>query len=259
MVHGLLDLIIVKRMEANESAFCSLWTDHIRINDCADLFVNEKLVGDYFFNRLNPFVCEDAMAVIEEAANVCLRKGMDCYVHIHDKDKAVQNCLAASGFKWVDTMQTLRADSERVEYDNEKIDVIRVDLRSIPCWVETFCRSFDVLEWKSEVKEKIELHFKKMILLLSYFRVSNSSAKPAGCAALFPGQGLMGLYCLGTTPNFRGRGVAKKMVSVSLRTAQQERLELLFLQTFTNEGLLPLYKKLGFRFVYKKRVYALNK
>jgi len=246
-------------MEANETAFCSLWTVHIRIHDCADLFVNEKLVGDYFFNRLNPFVCEDATAAIEEASNVCLRKGMDCYVYIHDKNTDVQNCLSAAGFKWIDTMQTLRAESERVEYDNEKIHVVRVDLRSIPSWVDAFCRSFDALEWKSEVKEKIDLHFKKMILLLSYFRVSDSSIKQAGCAALFPNQGLMGLYCLGTISNFRGRGVAKKMIDVSLRIAQQRGLDLLFLQTFTNEGLFPLYKKLGFRFVYKKRVYALKR
>jgi ribosomal protein S18 acetylase RimI-like enzyme len=68
----------------------------------------------------------------------------------------------------------------------------------------------------------------------------------------------MGLYCLGTISNFRGRGVAKKMIGVSLRIAQQQRLDPLFLQTFTNEGLFPLYKKLGFRFVYKKRVYALK-
>jgi len=253
-----LDLFIDERMEANELAFCSLWTEHIRIHDCADLFANEKLVGDYFFNRLNPFVCENAMSVIKQAANVCLRKGMDCYVYTHDKNTYVQNCLSAAGFKWIDTMETLRAESERIEFDNEKIDVVRVDLRSIPSWVDAFCKSFDVLEWKSEIKEKIDLHFNKMILLLSYFRVGNSSVKPAGCAALFSNQGLMGLYCLGTISNFRGRGVAKKMIGVSFRIAQQQRMDPLFLQTFTNEGLFPLYKKLGFRFVYRKRVYALK-
>jgi N-acetylglutamate synthase-like GNAT family acetyltransferase len=246
-------------MEANETAFCSLWTEHIRIQDCADLFVNEKLVGDYFFNRLNPFDCKDATAIIGEAVNVCFRKGMDCYVHIDDKNTDVQNCLSAAGFKWIDTMQILRAKSEEVEYDNEKIRVVRADLRSIPSWVDAFCTSFDVLEWKSEVKEKIDQHFKRMILLMSYFRVNNSSAKPAGCAALFPNQGLMGLYCLGTISNFRGRGVAKKMIGISLRIAQQQRSDLMFLQTFTNEGLFALYKNLGFRPVYKKRVYALKR
>jgi hypothetical protein len=64
-------------MEENEAAFCSLWTDHIRIHDCADLFVNDKLNGDYFFNRLNPFTCFDTRVVIEKAVRACMREGTD--------------------------------------------------------------------------------------------------------------------------------------------------------------------------------------
>jgi N-acetylglutamate synthase-like GNAT family acetyltransferase len=261
-------MFIDKRMEANETSFCSLWTQHIRIHDCADLFVNEKLTGDYFFNRLNPFVCEDISDVIENAARVCLRRGMDCYVHVHDKNTDVQNSLLKASFQWIDTMHVLRTDSNKVEHDdlcendkcdNSKIQVVRVDFRSTASWVDAFCRSFGVLNWKSEVKEKIDLHFKKLILLLSYFRANNSYAELAGCAALLANHGLMGLYCLGTISNFRGRGLAKKMIGVSLQIAQREQLDFLFLQTFTNEGLFLWYKKLGFRFVYKKRVYALKR
>ena len=263
-----MDLFIDRRMEANETRFCSLWTQHIRIHDCADLFVNEKLTGDYFFNRLNPFVCEDIRDIIENAARICLRRGMDCYVHVHDKNTDVQNSLLEAGFQWIDTMHVLRADWDKVEHDDiyesdkcddSKIHVVRADLRSASDWVDAFCRSFDVLEWKSVVKEKIDLHFKKMILLLSYFRVNNTYAELAGCAALFANHGIMGLYCLGTISNFRGRGLAKKMIGVSLQIAQQKQLDFLFLQTFTNEGFFLLYKKLGFRSVYKKRVYALKR
>jgi GNAT superfamily N-acetyltransferase len=230
--------------------------------------VNEKLIGDYFFNRLNPFVCEDIMDIIENAARICLRKGMDCYVHVHDENRDVQNSLLEAGFQWIDTMHVLRADSDEVEHDeiyesdkcdDSKIHVVRADLRSTSRWVDAFCRSFDVLEWKSEVKEKIDLHFKKLILLLSYFRVNDTYAELAGCAALFANHGIMGLYCLGTISNFRRRGLAKKMIGISSQIAQQKQLDFLFLQTFRNEGLFLLYKKLGFRFVYKKRVYALKR
>lgn len=261
-------MFIDRRMEANETRFCSLWTQHIRIRDCADLFVNEKLTGDYFFNRLNPFVCVDTRDVIENAAQICLKKGMDCYVHVHDENTDVQNSLLEAGFQLTDTMHVLRADWDKVERDeiygndksdDSKIQVIRADLRSTSSWVDAFCRSFDVLEWKSEVKDKIDLHFKNLILLLSYFRVNDTYAELAGCAALFANHGIMGLYCLGTISNFRGRGLAVKMIRVSLQIAQQEQLDFLFLQTFTNEGLFHLYKKLGFRIVYKKRVYALKR
>jgi GNAT superfamily N-acetyltransferase len=254
-----MDLSVDKRMENNEAGFCSLWTDHFRINDCADLFVNNKFNGDYFFNRLNPFVCSDTTVVIEKAIGVCLREGTDCYVHVHDQNTKDQYSLLEAGFRWIDTMQILRATSNQVDYDIDKIRVVRVSLRSIPDWVETFCESFGVLAWEPEVKKIIDLHFRKLILLLSYIHVGKSSAKQGGCAALFANHGVLGLYCLGTITHFRGLGLAKKMISISLQIAQQLRIDSLFLQTFTSEGLLPFYEKLGFRLLYKKRVYALKR
>lgn len=254
--YGLYD----KRMENNETAFCSLWTDRIRINDCADLFVNTRLTGDYFFNRLNPFVSCDTMAVIAKAAIVCLKMGTDCYVHTHDWDCETQNSLSEAGFQCIDTMQILKNDLHKVSFDGDKIRVVRVVWRSIPNWVDTFCRSFDVLDWKTEVEEIVSLRLKNLVLLLSYIRVNDTSAEPAGCAALFARHGLMGLYCLGTISQFRKIGIAKKMIGVSLQIAQQNHVKSsLFLQTFTRDGLLPFYKKLGFSLVYKKRVYALKR
>jgi len=251
-------LFIDERMENNEVAFCSLWTDHIRINDCADLFVNSKLNGDYFFNRLNPLVCVDKV-VIRKAMEVCQREDTDCYVHIYDMNTKDRYSLLEAGFRWIDTMHILRAASNKVEYDNEKIHVVHAGLRHVPKWVDTFCRSFDVLAWKPEVKKIIDLHFKKLTLLLSYLHVSDCSAKVGGCAALFDNHGVLGLYCLGTISHLRGLGLAKKIIGTSLQIAQRQRVDSLFLQTFANEGLFPFYKKLGFRLVYKKRVYALKR
>jgi ribosomal protein S18 acetylase RimI-like enzyme len=248
------------RMEKNETGFCSFWTDHIRIHDCADLFVNDKLNGDYFFNRLNPFTYPfDTMEVIEEAVRVCMREGTDCYVHIHDKTN-YESSLLHAGFKLIDTMQILKAKSYKSEHENAKINVVRVDLTSIPNWVDTFCRSFDVLEWKPEVKKIIDLHFNKLILLLALIHV-RTQPQVGGCAALYASHGVMGLYCLGTISDYRGLGLAKKMVGFSLEIAQQQGISPppLFLHTFTNDGLFPFYKKLGFRIVYKKKVYALKR
>ena len=246
------------RMEKNETGFCSFWTDHIRIHDCADLFVNDKLNGDYFFNRLNPFTYPfDTMEVIEEAVRVCMREGTDCYVHIHDKTN-YESSLLHAGFKLIDTLQILKAKSYKSEHENAKINVVRVDLTSIPNWVDTFCRSFDVLEWKPEVKKIIDLHFNKLILLLALIHV-RTQPQVGGCAALYANHGVMGLYCLGTISDYRGLGLAKKMVGFSLEIAQQQGVSPLFLHTFTNDGLFPFYKKLGFRIVYKKKVYALKR
>jgi GNAT superfamily N-acetyltransferase len=245
-------------MEKNETGFCSLWADRIRIQDCADLFVNDKLNGDYFFNRLNPFTYRfDAMVVIEEAVRVCMREGMDCYVHVHDKSN-YESSLLQAGFKLIDTMQILKAESYKSEQENAKINVVRVDLASIPNWVGTFCRSFEVLEWKPEVKKIINLHFKKLILLLALIH-GRTYPQAGGCAALYADHGVIGLYCLGTISEFRGIGVAKKMVGFSLEIAEQQGINSLFLHTFTNDCLSLFYKKLGFHIGYKKKVYALKR
>lgn len=243
-------------MEANEAAFCSLWTRRIRIHGCADLFINVNLEGDYFFNRLNPFDCDDIKGVIEKAAELCYRKGMDCVVYTRGNNAEVQNSLTEVGFDWIDTMHVLNSElNKQVRYDNDKIKVIRVDADSVPIWIDTFCRSFDVIQWKPEVRRVVSMHLKDLVLLLSYIRVRNSFDIATGCAALIANEGLMGLYCLGTIMQFRGHGIAKKMINVSMHMARQHRLDLVVLQTFSREGLLPFYAKLGFRPVYDKRVY----
>jgi N-acetylglutamate synthase-like GNAT family acetyltransferase len=243
------------RLEKNETGFCSLWADRIRIHDCADLFVNDKLSGDYFFNRLNPFTCYDTTVVIEEAVRVCKRRGTDCYVHIHDKKSSDESSLLQAGFELIDTMQILKAESDKFEHENDKIKVVRADLASIHNWVDTFCKSFDVLEWKPEVSKIIHLHFDKLILLLALIHVS-THPQVGGCAALYASHGVMGVYCLGTISDFRGLGLAKTMVGSSLEIARQQGINPLFLQTFTNDGLRRFYKKLGFHNVYKKKIYA---
>jgi ribosomal protein S18 acetylase RimI-like enzyme len=91
-------------------------------------------------------------------------------------------------------------------------------------------------------------------LLVSYLK--NKSNIPVGCTALFYRCSLIGLYCLGTVSNFRGQGIATKMVKVALEITQRRGLDFIFLQAFANEGIIGFYNKLGFQTIYKKKVYA---
>jgi len=91
-------------------------------------------------------------------------------------------------------------------------------------------------------------------LLVSY--LNNKNNIPVGCTALFHRCSLIGLYCLGTVSDFRGQGIATKMVKVALEGAQRRGLDFIFLQAFANEGIIGFYNKLGFQTIYKKKVYA---
>jgi hypothetical protein len=251
-----LDLDIKRNMEYNESTFCSLWTQHIRIKDCADLFINEKLADDYFFNRLNNVSCRDIDSVIEESIRIFSERGLNCYVCISDYDKYLENILLKNGFCLIDIMHVLKFDLNNAENNEYKIQVIKIDLHSLPVWIDVFCKSFDANDWKSEVEKVVNLHFKELTLLLSYTNDSCSKI-PSGCVALFNRYNLMGLYCLGTLCPFRGQGMAKKMVKICLRIARQEKLDFLFLQTFSKEGLIQFYKRVGFQIAYNKKIYVL--
>ena len=188
-------------MESNEFYFCSLWTEHLKIRNCADILVNEKLTQDYFFNRLTNMTCSDNESAIDECVRIFLNRRTNCYVYVTDDSRKLERILLKKGFTLIDSMSVLRSNTtNNIEYDNKVIDVIEIDEDSIPIWVDVFCHAFDVLDWKREVERIIKSHFKELTLLLSF--LNNKNSIPAGCAALFNRSNLIGLYCLGTLPAF---------------------------------------------------------
>lgn len=245
-------------LENNESKFCSLWTEHIKVKNCADLFINKKLAGDYFFNRLTNIRCYDSESAIEEAIKIFFENRSNCYVYVQDYDRILEDKLLKMGFTLLDTMQVLKYSNKKTEPDNYKIHVSTVDINSMPIWIDVFCRSFNVIEWKSEVERIIKMHFNELTLLVSYIE-DNYSMIPVGCAALFNRYDSMGLYCLGTASPYRGQGLAKKIIKVSLDIARQQKFDFLFLQTFSNEGFIHFYRKIGFQVIYEKKIYTLNR
>ena len=189
---------------------------------------------------------------------------MKCYIYIEeddhdydDTDKFVEQILSENRFNLLDTMQAFRSNVNKIQYENLKVYVDKIDIFRLPIWIDIFCKSFDVLEWKPELERILKKHFNDLALLIAYVN-SNSHQIPAGCALLLNQDKTTGLYCLGTIPSFRRQGVARKVIKVSLDIAMQENGGFLILQTFTNEGLAELYDRLGFQLIYKKKIYVLN-
>ncbi|HKZ62594.1 MAG TPA: GNAT family N-acetyltransferase, partial [Nitrososphaera sp.] len=143
-----------------------------------------------------------------------------------------------------DTMYVLAAGSGTAA---GKTEVAQIDRSSLPVWIDTFCRSFAVPQWKTEVGRIMDASFGRLKLLLSY-----KDGVPAGCAALFSKNGVTGLYCLGTVSQLRGRGLAKEI----LKSAMSKDL---FLQTLGSEGLVPFYEKAGFAVANTKKIYVVRR
>jgi GNAT superfamily N-acetyltransferase len=195
--------------------------------------------------------------VLEESIRIFSERRLKCYVYIDDSDAMVEKILLENRFTLLDTMQAFRSNINKIQYENHKINVDKIDIALLPVWIDVFCNSFNALEWKSEVERILKMHFNELTLLVAYVK-SNSSQIPAGCALLFNLHELTGLYCLGTVPSFRRQGLARKIIKVSLDIARQQSTGFLILQAFTNEGFTDFYNRLGFQLVYKKKIYVLN-
>ena len=245
------------KMEANEEAFCSIWADRVGICKDVYLLINTRMPSDYFYNRLNLYNGEISCEVLKRAEYRFFRNNMNCYAYVHEKNADTQRKLNLAGFSWIDTMDVLTLTLESDFVDKKKattdVSVVKVNYADIASWVSAFCESFEILEMQTEIKQRIERHFDKLILLISYVCSGLSAPQIGGCCALFVNRGIIGVYCLGTIPKFRGRGIARKMLASGVQYTFN--LDYLFLQTFESQNLFAFYRKFGFKLAYKKRVF----
>jgi N-acetylglutamate synthase-like GNAT family acetyltransferase len=75
--------------------------------------------------------------------------------------------------------------------------------------------------------------------------LAEEDGKPAGTVALHLTEGRLGLYCLGTAPPMRGRGIAGGLLSFASGLAEEKKANLM-LQVFEAEGVEGFYLERGF-------------
>jgi GNAT superfamily N-acetyltransferase len=64
----------------------------------------------------------------------------------------------------------------------------------------------------------------------------------------------MGVYCVGTLPQKRGRGIARSMLQRSEVIAQSEGCKIMTLQTIESDNVTPMYLKLGYAMEFERNV-----
>jgi GNAT superfamily N-acetyltransferase len=61
---------------------------------------------------------------------------------------------------------------------------------------------------------------------------------------------------LGTTHDFRRKGVASQLVGRAVKMAKNNDYNSIIVQTLTREGYDEFYKRLGFRTIYRKMLFT---
>ena len=243
----------IDNIDENESSFCSLWSRVHKKIDCVELFSNPKLGDDYFFNRLNiNNRCnnvDDILNYIKTNYNYNLNS---YYIHLICNN---ENSARLNKPKF-GTMKILSLDVSKFVINSTKhIEIDIVDRNSLNLWIDVFCRSFDSLNIKDEVRTIISNQFKKFTLFVAHYYL-NQVKYPAGCCLLFEKNESIGLYCLGTAHDFRRKGVARELISNAVKMAKNNDYNSMIVQTLTKERYEEFYKRLGFRTIYKKMLYT---
>jgi GNAT superfamily N-acetyltransferase len=153
-------------------------------------------------------------------------------------------------------MKILSLDVNKYDMHSSKhIQTDVVDKNYLDRWIDVFCRSFNLVPIKDEVTTIISRHYRKLTLLIANYCLDRVKYA-AGCCLLFEKSKRIGLYCLGTTHDFRRKGVASELIGGAVRMAKNYDYDSIIVQTLTKEGYEEFYKRLGFRPIYKKMLFT---
>ena len=242
----------IDNLNENESSFCSLWSRTHQKIDCVELFLNPKLGDDYFFNRLNiKDSCHNITDILNSIKSSHTNYHDILYLHLICNN---ENCVKFNIPKF-GTMKILGLDTNTYVFESDHIEIDVIDKNHLNTWIDIFCKSFDSIQIKDEVTNIISKHYQKLTLLVAHHNLDKVKSF-AGCCLLYEKKESIGLYCLGTIPHFRRKGVARELIASAVRIAKDNDHNLLIVQTLTKEGYDEFYKKLGFRTIYEKMLYS---
>ena len=246
----------IEFIDDNESSFCYLWSRVYQKIDCVELFSNDKLGDDYFFNRLNiRYPCNNVVEILNSIKGKRTSDINTYYIHLKcDTKNSINLNMPKFG-----TMKIFGFDvnNNYVLNTSRKIEIDQVYNHDLDEWIDIFCKSFDSLRIKDEVTSIISKHYRKLTLLVAHFNLDHGTY-PVGCCLLFEKNNNIGLYCLGTARDFRNKGVARQLIGNAIKIAKDNDYNTLVMQTLTEDKYDEFYKKLGFRTIYKKELFTFN-
>lgn len=251
-----------RKLLSNERSFDRLFCDVVAF-DGFDLYYNETFFEDPVFNH-----------VVLNSQYLESKKSEDELYDLFSKIKAeasskeVPATIFAENF-WERTVDLERAAidfgyflsgrmkilSKEVKAKPPESTIEVYETRDIRLWNEVFMRAYSIGEgWRKELLRRERMFPENTRLFLAR---EPGSESPSGCILVHAEEEIVGIYCVGTVPERRHRGIAAAMLSKVETLSYQEGKRNLTLQTIESDGVTPMYLKLGYLLEFDRDVLKL--
>ena len=235
-------------LELNEARWWSNWA-HIAWLGSSGYLLTSESFRETFFNRACILNCRGAEATVVWAEGRLMVHETVSAVTIFDACTKAARGLQASGYRPVDTMTVLLSISPV-----KPASPVHVTIRERPAgdsWTRAYLEAFYGDQELAPHVTPVVARLQKLNAVTLLEAVVGDET--AGVLAIFRTHGLAGVYCVGTIPEHRRKGVAGALLSKAKAIAGAEGRHL-FLQSLASDGSLRYYLERGFRVMYSKQL-----
>ena len=267
-VQTFLNIAKFQNMLLNERSFDGLFCD-VSSSNRFDLYYNQRFSDDPVFNHA---VIDDALLesideldeeslhlLLYEVKSEAIRRNVPPTIFVErfwNISRRLEKGAIEDGYVIGGVMDILskevKTDSDYLSKDQGDV----IETRDVGLWNEIFMRSYSINPaWESELirRERLFSNDKNTALFLA--REKNEAA---GCMLLHKiPDDFVGIYCLGTLPKMRNRGIAKLLMKTAEGYASRIGSKYLTLQTVASDGVTPMYEKMGFKVEFERDVLQL--
>lgn len=238
-----------RELELNELEWWSNWAKLSWLGKNAHLLTSREF-NEPFFNRAGFIVCSDLSASVDKAERAFRNLGMNPVLLVYESCSNGMKVLSRKGYRLVDTM-TVLVSTGALSRPNRPSDVRPSSSISSEDWSRAYLKSFYGDERLMPVVTRIVRRLQRA--REATFLEARLEGQVAGVLAIYRTKGLAGIYCVGTLPRFRRRGVAGALTARAKEIATKEGRKLI-LQTLESDGAEPFYTARGFRKLYRKNL-----
>ncbi|MCS7142920.1 MAG: GNAT family N-acetyltransferase [Aigarchaeota archaeon] len=237
-------------LEENENGFFSLWSDKETYRR-AILLCNPVFHDDPLFNHATGTL--DSEDVIEFIIRYFDSRNVRPAIYANPWNLfPLREVLLGYGFRlWDELFVEVRGADPQSPTQSTLRPVEDTD--ALRTWIEIYESAFKIPSYwhrEIEVRTKTMLRRDDVTLFVKY-----AGEIPVGSLAAYFTGDLCGLYCIGTPPKYRGKGIGSSMINEAVRVAGMRGARAVCLQTLASDKLTGFYERLGFRVAYKKQVY----